>query len=285
MNRRSRRSFTLALFSLIISTVLSACGSTAQVDVPAESSEDGVQPQEESSEQEASESAEEVPAESDQEAPAEPTAAEDLFAGEGPWEVQIPTSDGSTISGTVYGTGTQGIVLAPMYPGEQAGWVPFAQTASEAGYRVLTFDFQAFSNGTPNELSTAGTDLESAINFLKEYEVEIIAVAGAGQGGTAAALVAASGSDIPRLAVISSSYDYGSLTVAPEQLSSLTIPTLWIGTRQDMQHEVEDMFAQAGSQQKSLWIYEESALHGTYILESLNSGDLQTRLLEFIETS
>ncbi|NDJ35746.1 MAG: hypothetical protein GYB64_13875, partial [Chloroflexi bacterium] len=50
----------------------------------------------------------------------------------------------------------------------------------------------------------------------------------------------------------------------------------------DLLHNLEEMHAAAGSDNKDLWIYEASSLRGTDLFDSIEGPDLTNRLLDFI---
>lgn len=275
----------VAALCCVLIALLSACsGNGAPVEQPAVE-EQSVQPE--------VVEATSAPAAEGAVQPEEPEAAlpvtdpiEDLFPGEGPWAVPINTADGLVLSATVYGSGNDVIIMAPMYTGQQVGWEPLAVAAGEAGYRAISFDFRGFGqSGGDIDFSQAQTDLTAVVDFAQNTGFSIIAIVGAGEGGTAALQYTIDNGNIPRLAILSSSYEYIDLSLSSDALSSVTIPTLWIAARQDMQHDVIDMSERVGGSPSEIWIYEESSLHGTYLLESLNSEDVQRRILEFIETT
>ncbi|MEJ2150953.1 MAG: hypothetical protein P8Z40_15960 [Chloroflexota bacterium] len=117
----------------------------------------------------------------------EPTPTPDPFGGDGPWTVTFETEDGETLNGTLFGRGPVDLVLAPDYPGKQDGWVPFAEAASQAGYRVLTFDFRGYADPVDQvDWSDSPTDLDAALAFLRVHGGQQFIVMGAGQGSLAA---------------------------------------------------------------------------------------------------
>ncbi len=206
------------------------------------------------------------------------------FPGDGPWDVAFETEDGVTLQGRLFGQGTTAVVLAPMYPGQRAAWYPFARVAAEHGYRVLTFDFRDYGvMGEGDHFVNAPVDLAAAVAFLREHDSERIMLIGASQGGIAAIRFAAIDSTISGLVVISSARSFGGLEITDADLAALTVPSLWLGTRVDMNQRIEEMAGLAGGSDKEMWIYEGSSLSGTYIFEGADSADLMRRLLEFLD--
>lgn len=205
------------------------------------------------------------------------------FPGDGPWEVTFTASDQRMLHGTLFGQGDKTVILSHMYLGDQDDWYDFSQTIVEQGYRVLTFDFRGYGEeGGKRNVVDAPIDLKAAVSFLREHDAEEIILIGAGLGGMASIRVAAEDGDIAGLAVISSPRSFEGLEIADSTLHALTIPSLWLGARNDMTQAVEDMFEQARGSDKELWIYEGSSLHGTFIFEGADGPDLERRLVEFV---
>jgi hypothetical protein len=211
-----------------------------------------------------------------------PTLTPDPFTGDGPWAVSFEADNGETLNGTLFGRGAVDIVLAPDYPGKQDGWLPFAETAAQAGYRVLTFDFQGYSSPEDRvEWGDSPGDLNAALAFLRALGGQQFIIMGAGQGGMAAILVAGEHEDVIGLAVLSTPREVNGLSLADGDLRRLEMPSLWIGARIDLSQSVEELYELAGSSDKEVWIYEGSSLSGTFIFEGADQADLVGRLLEF----
>lgn len=216
------------------------------------------------------------------ESAASPTPESD-FAGDGPWDASFTTADGVVLSGRLFGQGDDALVLIPTYPGGQSAWYGFAEVAAAQGYRALTFDLRGYgTSGGDRAATRAPDDLAAAVAFLREHEARRMMLIGAGVGGMAAIKVAAADeAAFAGLAVISSARAFNGLEISDTDLAALTLPSLWIGTRNDMLQQVEEMYERAGSARKELWIYEGSSLHGTYIFEGADGPDLERRLLAF----
>ncbi len=260
----------LALLFLLISLILAACVT--------ETGRDAVPSQQETA----------IPTEPPTVTPefaentASPTSEPD-FAGDGPWDVTFTTADGVMLVGRLFGHGDDVLVLIPTYPGGQSAWYGFAEVAAAQGYRVLSFDLRGYgASGGDRATISAPDDLAAAVAFLQEHEARRMMLIGAGVGGMAAIKVAAADeAAFAGLAVISSARAFNGLEISDADLAALTLPSLWIGTRNDMLQQVEEMYELASSAQKELWIYEGSSLHGTYIFEGADGPDLEQRLLAF----
>jgi pimeloyl-ACP methyl ester carboxylesterase len=214
-----------------------------------------------------------------------PEGAEDLLAGEGPWAVTFETSDGVTLGGTLFGKGTSGVVLSHMYPTDQTSWHPFAEAVAAEGYMALAYDFRGYgaSASVPKDVSKMHLDLAAATQFMREHGAERLVLIGASMGGTASIKVAAA-EDVAGLVVISSPRSFQGLEVTDADLAALTMPSLWLGARQDaVVADTEAMYQQAAGPDKSVWVYEGSGVHGTFIFDGVDGPDLTRRLLEFIK--
>jgi pimeloyl-ACP methyl ester carboxylesterase len=222
--------------------------------------------------------------------PPTPTATpENPFAtGAGPWPVTFLTMDGLTLHGTLYGQGTVGVIIAHMYTDSQVSWKPFAETLAAQGYRVLTFDLRGYGESEGEQRPAAATDdVMGAVAFMKQNAFQPLILIGEGIGGSAAILVAGQDTSIAGAAIISAPRAFPpdaaeQLLVTDADLAALTVPTLWIATRNDLTQNVEEMHDLAASTDKDMWIYEGSSVQGTVILEGADGTDLTRRLIEFV---
>jgi hypothetical protein len=212
------------------------------------------------------------------------TPTPDPFTGDGPWAVAFETEDGETLNGTLFSRGAVDIVLAPDYPGKQDGWLSFAETAAQAGYRVLTFDFRGYARPEERvEWGDSPADLEAALAFLRDLGGQRFIIMGAGQGSLAAILAAGEHEDVIGLAVLSSPREVNGLALTDGDLRRLEVPSLWIGARIDLSQSVEAFYELAGSDDKEVWIYEGSSLNGTFLFQGADQADLSERLLDFAD--
>lgn len=206
----------------------------------------------------------------------------DPFPGEGPWLVEFETTDNISLKGTVFGNGPVTMVLAPMYPGEQAGWQTFAESAAEQGFRVLAFDFRGYGESDGDaDWTKSPSDLQAAVSFLRQNGANKIILMGAGQGGLAVLKVAGMDEDIAGIAILSSPRRVDTFEITDVDLASITVPSLWLAARQDMLQDVEAMGEAVGSSDKEVWIYETVGVHGIYLFETNDGPDIERRLFEF----
>lgn len=207
-------------------------------------------------------------------------------ASEGsPREVTFVTADGVTLGGTLFGTGDTAIVLSHMFPTDQTSWHPFAQTAADQGYLVLAYDFRGYgASGGEQDIPAIDQDVRAAYDFVRAQGAQRVVLIGASMGGTASIKMAAAlGDDVAGLVVLSSPQEFNGLEVTQADLDALSMPSLWMSARTDMvTPALEGMFDKAAGD-KSLWIFEGSGAHGTFIFDApLDGQDLERRLLEFL---
>jgi pimeloyl-ACP methyl ester carboxylesterase len=203
----------------------------------------------------------------------------------GPRPVTFTTADGLTLDGTLFGSAAPvGVILSHMYPTDQTSWHPFAQVLADQGYLALAYDFRGYgASGGSRSVPDLPTDLAAALAFMRDQGVGRVILIGASMGGMASIRVAAQDGDIAGLVVISTPRAFQGLEIADSDLAALTMPSLWLGSRNDPATiDVEAMADLAAGPDKSIWVYEGSSVHGTFIFDSANGEDLQSRLLAFI---
>jgi alpha/beta superfamily hydrolase len=189
------------LISIVISiciifsfSLLTACEGTATEEVPQVEEATDVEIevdetevleeeiQEESTEDEIIEEAEEEVIEEEVE--------EETFLKEG--EVTFMTEDNIELNGNIFGSGNKWVILSHMYPTDQTSWFEFAEVLKEDGYIVLTYDFRGYGkSGGSQDVSKVDVDLRAALEYIKQYNPELIYLMGASMGGTASLVVAA----------------------------------------------------------------------------------------------
>ncbi len=199
-------------------------------------------------------------------------------------EVTFVTSDNVRLTGTAFGSGMAGVVLAHMLGGDRSDWTPFARLVAREGYTVLAFDFRGHGK-SPGSFDEAvlDRDVRAAAEFLRSQGIARVALIGASMGGTASIKVSAS-DGIAALVVISSPMTYGA-RVTRADLARLAMSSLWIVSEKDQPYAttVRNMYAVAKGE-KSLHTYPGSQ-HGTQLFSSPYSADFTARLLGFLKKS
>jgi alpha/beta superfamily hydrolase len=120
--------------------------------------------------------------------------------------VTFPSSDGGTVEADLYGSGTQGVVLAHGAVFDKSSWANLAQKLSSKGLVVLAINFRGYGKSLPGS-NPHGLDLDvlAAIHYLKQSGVKSVSVVGASMGGSAVGRAATEclEGEIDRLALLS----------------------------------------------------------------------------------
>ena len=105
--------------------------------------------------------------------------------------VTFASTDGVQLSGSLFGQGRQGIILAHMFPADQESWLEFAGELAGLGYLALPFDFHGYGDSEGDqEFDRIDRDVEGALDFLEQRGVEDVFLIGASMGGPASLKVA-----------------------------------------------------------------------------------------------
>jgi alpha/beta superfamily hydrolase len=198
--------------------------------------------------------------------------------------VSFQTSDGTQLSGRIFGHGTTAIILAHMGGATQGSWYAMAKLLAERGFTVMTFDFRGvgLSEGF-RFLSQAPVDLMAAVELLEGRGYDRIACVGASYGGTACMAVA---KEYPFIAlgVLSSRFTEGSPNgITRDELAALTMPKLFVSSEDDhlnIPNIVQEMYDV--SQEPKQIIFYPGGYHGTAIFLTPYGSDLEEALLDFL---
>jgi predicted alpha/beta hydrolase len=100
-------------------------------------------------------------------------------------DVDITTSDGATLRGTLYeASGDRAIVIAGAMGAPRRYYDAFARYAAERGFTVLTFDYRGMGESKHDHAKLADWgrfDIPAAIDFVKPRAVTLIAQSVGGQ--------------------------------------------------------------------------------------------------------
>jgi alpha/beta superfamily hydrolase len=198
--------------------------------------------------------------------------------------VTFQTSDGTQLSGRIFGDGPTAIILAHMGGATQGSWYSMAKLLSERGFTVMTFDFRGvgLSEGF-RLLSQAPVDLMAAVELLQSHGHDRIACVGASYGGTACMAVA---KDYPfiALAVLASRFSEGDPNaISREDLAQLNMPKLFICAEDDhlnIPDIIQEMYDV--SQEPKQVIFYPGGVHGTALFFTAHGSDLEQALLDFL---
>ncbi|MBI4730463.1 MAG: alpha/beta fold hydrolase [Acidobacteria bacterium] len=208
---------------------------------------------------------------------------------------EAPAGPGSsrtiTLTGRVFGAGAKAVVLAHMFPADQRSWFPFARELAARGVMALTFDFRGYGRSEgAKEISRISLDLEAAVAEARRQGAEVVAVAGASMGGTAAIMVAAK---VPLAAVvaISAPEEFRGLD-ARADVRRLRVPALFVAAENDPGGAAASARAlyDATPGPKRLEIVPAAAAHGTNLLSDPVAGpserlSIESFLLDSLEAA
>lgn len=126
--------------------------------------------------------------------------------------VQFRTQDGAVIYADLYGKGVRGVVLAHGGQFTKESWSKQAQVLSDAGFRVLAFDFRGFGESprpanSKDPYDGVQYDVLAAVRYLHEHGAKTVSVVGGSFGGWAAAQasIEAKPGEIDRLVLLAAS--------------------------------------------------------------------------------
>ena len=234
----------------------------ATVEAETDSEEDGQEDQE--AEEAAMEEEEEV-----------------AVASEG--EVTFMTEDGIELNGNIFGSGNKWVILSHMSPTDQTSWFDFAEMLKENGYIVLTYDFRGYGkSGGTLDVSKLDIDLTAALEYIKQYDPELIYLMGGSMGGTAS-LVVASRERIDGVISFSSPYEFKGIS-AVGVIGDIVAPKLFIASQGDKgaAQAANDMYEDS-MEPKMLEILDGNS-HGTFIFEEEpeNAEKIKEIVLNFL---
>lgn len=198
--------------------------------------------------------------------------------------VTFQTSDGTLLSGRIFGNGPTAVILTHKGYVTQGSWYAMARTLAEQGFTVMTFDFRGVGQSEGFQLaSQASLDLLAAVEFLEGRGYERIACVGASYGGTAC-LSAAKEYSFIGLVILASRFSEGQPTaITEEDLAGFTMPKLFVCTEDDHNNlaAIAQQMYDAAAEPKEIIFYSGSA-HATDIFATANGAALEEALLEFL---
>ena len=192
--------------------------------------------------------------------------------------VEFSTSDGVGLEGTIYGEGSNGIVLAHMRGADRSTWASFAELAAAEGFRVLTFDFRGYGGSDGDRDTSLDVDLTAAVEHLERQGADSVVVMGASMGGTATVNVA-SELDLAGIVSLSAPAEFLGLP-ALDVATAVAEPTMFIAAADDQPYaDAASAMSEATPDLRRLSIVDGSA-HGTNLFSEYEE-DMNGWLLGF----
>jgi uncharacterized protein len=211
-------------------------------------------------------------------------------------QVTFTTEDGVVLSGHLFGSGSDGIVLSHMYPADQKSWYPTAKQLAAQGYLVLTYDFRGYgSSEGMKQIDHIDSDVLAACQEIAEAGAENVVLIGASMGGTAslkaaAALFASQLSasqtadhtlTVAGVATLSAPVSFQGLSVG-KSLADIYCPLLFIAAKEDAGADGALELERLSSNTGDLEIVSGSD-HGTDLLTGSQTDKVYGLLLKFLE--
>ena len=188
-----------------------------------------------------------------------------------------------TLSGRLFGTGPDGVVLAHMYPADQTSWFPYAERLAAAGYRVLTFDFRGYGTSTGGkDIAKIDQDVEAAVRKVKAEGAQRVALVGASMGGTAS-LIAAGRVPVVGVATLSAPVEFMGLD-ARSAVPQVSAPKLFLAAEKDVGAAGARELDRLAAPPKTLVLYPGSD-HGTALLTGSNGIAVADRITSFLQSA
>ena len=204
--------------------------------------------------------------------------------------VTFAASNGVTLSGVLYGQGTQAVIFSNMGDQHPASWAAAAQAAAAAGFLALTYDFRYWVSGKMDTslMPYVGDDLSAAAAFVRLQGARQVALVGASMGGVATAKAAAAiGASAVVIIAAPMQVPGVDLSVSPAELQAILAPKLFVTSENDdtvSPEELQAMYVLA-VEPKELYIYPDSTAHGTLLFQTHYASDLLERILAFVKTN
>jgi alpha-beta hydrolase superfamily lysophospholipase len=182
----------------------------------------------------------------------------------------LTASDGARLYAIEAGSGPTTVVLMHESPADLCGWLPYAATLTQAGIKVLAFDFRNFGDSSRppgRNATTYGRDVRAAVARARADGAQRVFLAGASFGGVAALTF---GPSLPVAGVISMSGEtrLGSMN-ALAAVRRLRAPLLILGSRHDRYlsiAEARSLIRRARTKDRRLAVYP-GGFHGWSIVE------------------
>ncbi|VFQ42807.1 alpha/beta fold hydrolase [Desulfoluna butyratoxydans] len=187
------------------------------------------------------------------------------------------TSNTSSVSGSLYGSGTTAVILSNMDTNDQREWEPVVEALASGPHMVVTYDYPGFSLDQSHIL-------EAVISHVASMGATRFLLAGASRGGVASLKVASRrphDEKIVGVAALSAPIEHeGSVFYTAEELKAIAVPKLLVNSEGDDgaadNHRMLTLF----NAPKTLAIYPGDG-HGTQIFDEHKEAAVEA-LVSFI---
>ena len=201
--------------------------------------------------------------------------------------VTFTTQDGVALGGHIFGAGSEGVILAHMYPADQTSWYPTAERLAQEGYLVLTFDFRGYGeSGGQKQIDLIDRDVFAAIPKIRQEGAAEVVLVGASMGGTASLVAGDQGQALDSIrlagiATLSAPVEFNGLSAA-DAVPRIVVPMLFLAAENDVGAAGAKQLEQLSSGKGNLEIVPGSD-HGTNLLTGGQGETVYTLLRDFIK--
>jgi hypothetical protein len=196
--------------------------------------------------------------------------------------VSFVTSDGVTLSGTLYGQGTRAIILSNEGDNDAFAWVPMAQQLATLGYLVLGYAYRpevATASGLPSQ---ALRDLRAANAFMHTLHTSGITLMGSSLGGLISLKEATIG-HFDALVPISAPVAFEDVQLSDTELQRITTPKLFVTSDQNDPYTSDTYHMFAVTPQPKVERIYPGRRHGLALFQGTSGPDLLSTLRQFLQ--
>jgi len=210
-------------------------------------------------------------------------AAVTTLAPTEPEHVPFRASDGRLLEGTVFGSGSDAVVLGAMGLSEMETWFPFAEVLAEEGFTVLAYNMRGHGDSEGDQQPfRVDIDASAAVDLMQQRGAQRVFFIGASVNGAGAIAVGAV-FDLAGVVNLSGVSDIGgvdAVALAPD----VTEPKLFIAAEGDgpIPGMIQSVF-DAAPEPKEIVVYAGDA-HGTDLFGT-HGDELTALLLDFLRSN
>jgi pimeloyl-ACP methyl ester carboxylesterase len=197
-------------------------------------------------------------------------------------QVSFVTSDGLTLSGTLYGQGTRAIILSNEGDNDAFAWVPMAQQLATLGYLVLGYAYRpqvATASGLPSQ---ALRDLRAAISFMHTLHTSGITLMGSSLGGLISLKEATTG-HFDALVPISAPVAFEGVQLSDTELRSISTSKLFVTSDLNDPYTSDTCHMFAVTPQPKVERIYPRRRHGPALFQGTSGPDLLFTLRQFLQ--
>lgn len=198
--------------------------------------------------------------------------------------VTFTSANGVQLSGSLFGQGRQGIILAHMFPADHGIWIELAGDLVGLDYLGLPFDFRGYGDSEGDqEFDRIDRDVEWALDFLEQRGVEDVFLIGASMGGTAS-LNVASRRSVSGVVSVPRPVAFQRQKVLQDILH-IQEPVLFMASGQDGQAHESVLLLAGLAETLAQTLVLPGTVHGTDMLDGTTRQSVRDAIMDVLEES